>query len=94
MCAMAGETTLAPILRTRPAPRLPRSDETKIAGGSSSNRTWVPGHYEGRWVPETERQRVWVAGHQENRWWVPDHWQDHIRNGGYRARVWVEGYWR
>ncbi|MGD0264241.1 MAG: hypothetical protein ABSD47_04685 [Candidatus Methylomirabilota bacterium] len=57
-------------------------------------RTWVPGHYEDRWVPTTQAQRVWVAGHYENRWWVPGHWRDRIRNGRYWTRIWVEGYWR
>jgi hypothetical protein len=57
-------------------------------------RTWVPGHYEDRWVPATERQRAWAAGHYENRWWVPGHRQDRIRSGGYWTRIWVEGYWR
>jgi hypothetical protein len=57
-------------------------------------RTWVPGHYEDRWVPTTERQRVWVDDHHENGWWVPGHWRDQIRNGGYWTRIRVEGYWR
>lgn len=57
-------------------------------------RTWVPGHYEDRWVPVTERQRVWVDGHSENGWWVPGHWEERVRSGGYWTRVRVEGYWR
>lgn len=57
-------------------------------------REWVPGHYEDRWVPSTERQRVWVEGHPENGWWVPGHWEDRVRNGGYWTRVWIDGYWR
>jgi hypothetical protein len=57
-------------------------------------RAWVPGHYEDRWVPLTERQRAWVDGHYENGWWVPGHWQDQVRDVGYWTRVWVEGYWR
>ncbi|MBI4573543.1 MAG: hypothetical protein HY713_09725 [candidate division NC10 bacterium] len=57
-------------------------------------RTWIPSHYEDRWVPVTERQRVWVDGHHENGWWVPGHWQEQVRNGGYWTRVWVEGYYR
>ena len=57
-------------------------------------RTWVPGHYEERWAPVTERQRVWVEGHSGNGWWIPGHWEDRVRNGGYWTRVWVEGYWR
>lgn len=56
--------------------------------------TWVPGHYEERWVPVTERQRVWVDGHYENGWWVPGHWEERVRSDGYWTRVWVEGYWR
>ncbi len=57
-------------------------------------RTWVPPRYEDRWVPVTERQRVWVDGHSENGWWVPGHWEERMRNGGYWTRVWVAGYWR
>jgi len=57
-------------------------------------RTWVPGHYQDRWVPVTERQRVWVEGHSENGWWVPGHWEERVRSGGYWTRVWVEGHWR
>ena len=57
-------------------------------------RTWVPGRYEERWVPVTERQRVWVEGHSENGWWTPGHWEERIRNGRYWTQVWVEGYWR
>ncbi|MBI4737015.1 MAG: hypothetical protein HY766_13330 [candidate division NC10 bacterium] len=57
-------------------------------------RTWVPSHYEDRWVPATERQRVWVEGHHENGWWVPAHWEERVRGGGYWTRVWVDGYWR
>jgi hypothetical protein len=57
-------------------------------------RTWVPGHYQERWVPVTERQRVWVDGHSENGWWVPGHWVERVRDGGYWTRVWVEGSWR
>jgi hypothetical protein len=57
-------------------------------------RTWVPGHYEDRWVPVTERQRVWVEGHVANGWWVPGHWEQRVRSGGYWTRAWVEGYWK
>ena len=57
-------------------------------------RTWVPGHYENRWVSATERQHVRVEGHYENRWWVPGHWEERVRDGGNLARAWVDGYWR
>jgi len=57
-------------------------------------RTWVPGHYDDRWVPLTGRHRVWVDGHYENGWWVPGHRRDQVRDDGYWTRVWVEGYWR
>jgi len=57
-------------------------------------RTWIPGHYEERWVPMTERQRVWVDSHYRNGWWVPGHWEERIREGGYWTRVWMEGCWR
>lgn len=57
-------------------------------------REWVPGHYEGRWVPSAHRQQVWVGGHSENGWWVPGHWEERVRNEGYWTRVWVDGYWR
>ena len=57
-------------------------------------QTGVPGHYENRWVPATERQRVWVEGHFQNGWWVPGHWQEQVRNGGNWTRVWVEGHYR
>lgn len=57
-------------------------------------RTWVPGHYEDRWVPAAERQQVWVEGHSENGWWVPGHWEERVRNSGYLTRVWVSGYWQ
>jgi hypothetical protein len=58
-------------------------------------RTWVPGHYEERWVPVTERQRVWVEARTGyGGWWTPGHWEERVRNGGHWTRVWVEGYWR
>jgi len=57
-------------------------------------QTWIPGHYEERWVPLAERQQVWVEGHYRDGWWVPGHWEEGIRLSGYWTRVWVEGYWR
>ena len=57
-------------------------------------RLWVPGHYEDRWVPSTNRQQVWIEGHSSNGWWVPGHWEDRVRHGGYWTRVWIGGYWR
>jgi len=58
------------------------------------HRTWVPGHYEDRWVPTTEREPVWVEGHYQNGHWVPGYWKERVREGGYWTRAWVEGYWR
>jgi hypothetical protein len=84
----------APAVVTRPPAVVYSPPPVVYAPPAVGYRTWVPGHYEDRWVPTTEHQRVWVAGRHENGWRAPGHWQNRIRNDGYWTRVWVEGYWR
>lgn len=86
--------TPPPVVYTPPPTIYPPPPAVYAPPPVVEHRRWVPGHYEDRWVPTTEREPIWVEGHYENGWWVPGYWKERLREGGNWTRVWVEGGWR